>query len=99
MRSWGALQVDVRGLRRRQLVPPATIPASGLLIGLEANGQLLDIGVGLAAVVLHAVDKLGGGGLEATLAGKIGEVTGLQLALGDQLPGRLGVDIRAVDLL
>jgi hypothetical protein len=45
------------------------------LIALEADGELLQIGVGVAAVVDEAVDEAILGAAIALLAGKVGEVT------------------------
>ena len=50
------------------------------LIALEADGELLQVGVGVAAVVDEAVDEAILGAAIALLAGKVGEVTGLELA-------------------
>ena len=66
-------------------------------ITLEADGKLLQIGVGVAAVVDEAIDETILRAAIALLAGKIGEVLRLELALCDQRLGRLAVDLGLID--
>jgi hypothetical protein len=66
------------------------------LCALESDLELLQIGVGLLAVIAHAIDEVALGGTVAVAAP--GEIFLLGMALADQLLGRRQIEIGAIDL-
>src|SRR5205809_35312 len=64
---------------------------------LEADQELVEIGIGRPSVIADAVDELERGG--AIAVGLPGEVRLLCLALRDQGLGSDAIDVRAIDRL